>query len=159
MKDNAADLDEEREDFSLFVAELIEQEVSLFFPLKKDYPVDDELLKASSFYSFMLFDAYHRKKPTLPEVGLFLGKKKDIGGLYQSALYWYETWLEDNFEWSLQSFCKKINELIQKKAREKNNAPWLLLPDFRGRKRTLARKLSRDPTLEGMKCRGGIPVI
>ncbi|MCI5940448.1 MAG: hypothetical protein SPI62_02740 [Candidatus Enteromonas sp.] len=159
MKDDPIRFAEERENFALFVSELIQQEVSLFFPLKKDYPVDDQLLLSSSFFSFILFDAFHQVKPTLSEVGLFLEGKKDIGDLYQTALYWYQVWNESDFNGSLQSFCCKINEIVQKKARSKTDAPWILLPDFRGRKRTLFRKLSGDPFLDGTKCKGGIPVL
>ena len=147
MKDDPIRFAEERENFALFVSELIQQEVSLFFPLKKDYPVDDQLLLSSSFFSFILFDAFHKEG------------KKDIGDLYQTALYWYQVWNESDFNGSLQSFCCKINEIVQKKARSKTDAPWILLPDFRGRKRTLFRKLSGDPFLDGTKCKGGIPVL
>lgn len=143
MKDTLS-FEERRESFTSFVNDLIHREVSIFFPLKKDYPLDDEFRRLCSFYSFLLFDAFHNKKPSLPEVGLFLDAGGDAGRLLQDALYWFSTWTGKGLEGSLFSFCERINELILKKAREKCTAPWLLLPDVRGRVGTISRRLQKD---------------
>lgn len=143
------DFEQKREKFATFVNDLIHREVSIFFPLKKDYPLDEEFLRLSSFYSFLLFDAYHKRKPSLPEVGLFL-TGGDVAPLFQDALYWFSSWTQAGLDDSLSSFCERINGLILKKAREKSSAPWLLLPDFRGRAGTISRQLQEDVAKESV---------
>ncbi len=148
-----------RESFSLFINGLIQTEVSLFFPLRSEYPLDGEFTRATSMYSFLLYDAYFKVEPTLQEVGLFLGEGKDAGELYQDSLYWYKRWSSEDVSISSLSFCELINKLVLAKASAKKKTPWLLLPDFRSMRRAIERKLVGDPEIEKGTWPGLTPIF
>lgn len=149
----------ERESFSAFVNDLIQREVSLFFPLRSEYPLDEEFTRAASMYSYLLFDAYFKNEPTLQEVGLFLDEGRDAGELYQDSLYWYSRWAGEDLSVLSLSFCELINKLVLAKALMKKKTSWLLLPDFRPLRRAIERKLIGDPELKKTVGPGFIPVF
>ncbi len=149
----------ERESFCLFVNGLIQREVSLFFPLKREYPLDEEFTRAASMYAFLLFDACYQIEPTLEEIGLFLGQGKDVGELYQDSIYWYRRWKDDDLPSSSLSFCELINKLVLLKAQSSKKAPWLLLPDFRSVRKAVERKLLGETGKESSSWTGLAPIF
>lgn len=149
----------ERESFCLFINGLIQREVSLFFPLKRGYPLDDEFTRAASMYAFLFFDAYYKIEPTLEEIGLFLGQGKDVGELYQDSIYWYKRWKNDDLPSSSLSFCELINKLVLMKAQPTKKASWLLLPDFRSLRKAVERKLSGEANKEVASWTGLAPIF
>lgn len=149
----------ERESFCLFINDLILREVSLFFPLKRECPLDDEFTRAASMYAFLFFDAYYKVEPTLEEIGLFLGRGKDVGELYQDSIYWYKRWKDDDLSSSSLSFCELINKLVLMKAQSAKKASWLLLPDFRSLRRAVERKLSGEANKEAALWTGLAPIF
>ena len=131
----------ERERFATFVFDLVNQDTAVFYRGKKKYPIDQGFARILCFLSFVFYDASFRRKPTLPEIGLFLERNGDIAPLYSDACYWYERWAALMEEERCASFCDELNKLLLRKAKKATSSPWILLPDLRARREDIRRKV------------------
>ncbi len=134
----------EREKFANFVVDFVSRDTLVYFRGKKSHPLDRGCIRLLSLYSYIFFDASHETKPSIQEIGLFLDEGSDIASLYQDACYWYDRWKNTEEEIRCTSFCEGLNSIILQKAREVSSDAWLLLPDFRGRKESVRRKVNFD---------------
>lgn len=128
-----------RDQFAVFVTNLVNNETATFYRGRKRYPVDGDCVRLLCFYAFVFFDACFNKKPILQEIGLFMDKEKDVAPLFQEACYWFEKWSGCSEEERCTLFCEKLNDLILKKAREVDDASYILLPDLRARREEIRR--------------------
>ena len=121
-------------EFIAFVNETVHDSTKVFYRYKKNYPIDQEALDEIDEMALVLFALSRNKAPANP-----------------AYAHLYKNWSEGGLEFAVTQFCHLINGIIQRKAFEKQDKPYYLLPNMMGRKGLFLEKLSEMPSEENEK--------
>ncbi|MBQ7244655.1 MAG: hypothetical protein IJS52_10715 [Bacilli bacterium] len=109
--------------------ELVHEKTMQFFRTKDEYPIDQNVITANTFYAKVLADVALDVEPTFDQFApLSFSEKPDV--VYQSALYLYFCWKTLGINAAIYNYCRNLNRIVERSASEKSHKEEIMLPDF-----------------------------
>lgn len=121
-------------DFLSYINELVHDSTRVYYRYKKTYPIDQEAIDGIDQYAVILFRAC-----------LNLEYEEE----FNQPLF--RGWKEAGEEYAARQFCEFVNSIIEKKAYEKADRPYYLLPNMVSRKNQILEKIHKLSSEENGK--------
>lgn len=122
--------------------QMVHDQTMVYYRNREKYPIDNDVIQANTFYAKILFDIAFNTEPTLDQFAS-LEFRESPEMVYQGALYLYYVWKNRGLIGAADSYCRHINNVVERSAAAKAPGETTLLPDFSCSKGEVVEQLLR----------------